>query len=97
MKNFEFLSRPAASDAAALCGRNVVQVRPHQDAEMNLDGVAEKLGSAGTVENLGFMVRCKLQTPKGIRLSIFPDGRVLVDGTADLALARSLVSRYVGM
>jgi molybdopterin-synthase adenylyltransferase len=96
--HFEFLDRPASSDAATLCGRSAVQVRPAREAEIDLDQMAARLSGAGMgeVQNMGFMLRCLLPSPQGVRLSIFPDGRVLVDGTGDVALARSLVARYVG-
>ena len=95
-KQFEFLDRTASADAAALCGRNAVQVRPMVSTELRLATIADRLATAGEVENLEFMVRCKLHQPAGVRLSVFPDGRVVVDGTGDVAMARSLVARYVG-
>lgn len=94
-REFEFLDRPAVSDAATLCGRNAVQIRPARRVEVNLDQIAARLATVGQVQNAGVMLRCKL--PENIRLSVFRDGRVIVDGTGDVSLARSLVARYVGV
>lgn len=96
-RQFEFLDRPASADAASLCGRNAVQIRPSHAVEADLAALAGRLSSAGTVQNLEFMLRCHLTQPAGTRLSIFPDGRIIVDGTGDVALARTLVARYVGV
>jgi hypothetical protein len=40
-----------------------------------------------------YLVRVHLE---GLDLTVFADGRSLVAGTEDTAMARSLVSRYVG-
>jgi adenylyltransferase/sulfurtransferase len=41
-----------------------------------------------------FLLRAEL--PEGERLVLFPDGRVLVQGTEDPARARTLYDRYIG-
>ena len=92
---YEFLDRPADSSATSLCGRNAVQVRPDGSHQIDLAQLATRLASSGTLKLLPFMLRCQL--PEGITLSIFPDGRVIVDGTGDVSLARTLVARYVGL
>lgn len=96
-RRFEFLDRPAASEAASLCGRNAVQIRPAGDVEVDLRSLAARLDKVGEVEVMPFMLRCRLRDPAGVRMSVFPDGRVIVDGTGDVATARSLACRYVGL
>jgi len=93
---FEFLDRPAASTAVTLCGRNSVQVRPATPAKIDLKHLAERLAGLGRIEASPYLLRSHLNDPAGVVLTIFPDGRCIVQGTEDSARARSLVSQYVG-
>ncbi|PSL42319.1 adenylyltransferase/sulfurtransferase [Salsuginibacillus halophilus] len=87
------LNRSLQSETAALCGRDSVQV---QAAEaFDLETWAEKLERAAEVKKTPFLLRADIET--GERLVVFPDGRVIVQGTEDPARAKSLVSRYIGV
>jgi adenylyltransferase/sulfurtransferase len=78
-----------------LCGRDAVQVRPTAGAKLDLATVERKLLSAGVVSRNEFFVRCALRD-SSLSLIVFPDGRAMVHGTSDKALARSTYARYVG-
>jgi adenylyltransferase/sulfurtransferase len=95
-RQFHFLDRPTASTAASLCGRNSVQVRPATPMKIDLKNLADRLARFGKVESSPYLLRSHLTDPAGITLTIFPDGRCIVQGTEDLARARTLVSQYVG-
>ena len=95
-RRFDFLGRPVESTAATLCGRNTVQVRPVAPTTVALETVAARLSAAGDVRRSAFLLRFTPAGEAGVVLSVFPDGRTLVAGTADPARARSLVSRYIG-
>ena len=76
----------------SLCGRNAVQI--HEQARpLHLPELAARLASAGTVRFNEFALR--FETPPYL-LTIFPDGRVIVKGTTDTGVARSLYARYIG-
>ena len=92
-REFPFLDAPA-SDAATLCGRDAVQVR--LAGPLDLREVAAKLAAAGEVRATPFMVRFAPRDRPRLRLSAFADGRLIVQGTADLAEARTVAARYVG-
>jgi adenylyltransferase/sulfurtransferase len=62
----------------------------------DLAGVAARLASAGQVQRTPYLIRCQLSDPAGVSLTVFPDGRIIVQGTDDLARARSLAARFVG-
>ena len=97
LRRFDFLSLPLEINAATLCGRRAVQVRSGlATSTLDLAEIARRLASAGQVQALPYLVRCKLTDSPQITLSIFADGRTVVDGTTDIAQARSLVARYVG-
>lgn len=96
-RRFDFLSLPLEINAATLCGRHAVQVRSGlTTSTLDLTELARRLASAGQVQALPYLVRCKLTDSPQITLSIFADGRTVVDGTTDIAQARTLVARYVG-
>jgi molybdopterin-synthase adenylyltransferase len=92
---FEFLERAGAS-SVSLCGRNSVQVQPPNAASLDLQSMAVKLSSAGQVQRTPYLVRCQLPPPHAFKLTVFADGRLIVNGTNDLDRARSIYARYVG-
>jgi len=76
-----------------LCGRDTVQVSPATAATLDLDAVAQRWRAAGEVERTRFLVRLRAE---GVVLSLFRDGRALVQGTDSPARARALYDRLVG-
>jgi molybdopterin-synthase adenylyltransferase len=75
-----------------LCGRNSVQIherqRPIDFAEMD-----RRLQPHGAVRHNDFVLKF-WRDP--YELTLFPDGRAIIKGTTDTAVARSLYARYVG-
>ena len=75
-----------------LCGRNSVQIherqRPIDFAEMD-----RRLQSHGTVRHNDFVLKF-WRDP--YEMTLFPDGRAIIKGTTDTAVARSLYARFVG-
>lgn len=91
--NYEFLSRKRGSWTTTLCGRNAVQITPDSEPSGSLEALAERLQSHGRVTFNGLLL--KLETDAHTLL-IFPDGRTLVQGTDDEAVARTLYARFIG-
>ena len=81
-----------ASPSARLCGRDAVQV-PGGDRDLDLAGLAGNLAPLGEVRSSEHAMRFCCPPHE---LTVFPDGRAIVKGTQDLALARSLYARFVG-
>ena len=77
---------------AALCGRNAVQIHD-RPRPLDLAELRERLAPLGDVRANEFALRFIIAP---YELTIFPDGRAIVKGTADIGLARSLYARYVG-
>ncbi|ARK29385.1 ThiF family adenylyltransferase [Halalkalibacter krulwichiae] len=75
-----------------LCGRETVQIQRSEKTDLKL--WAKKLEKVAAVHNTPFLLRVQLD--EGERLVLFPDGRVLVQGTEDIARAKSLYSKYIG-
>jgi adenylyltransferase/sulfurtransferase len=91
---FEFLEAREGSWATSLCGRDAVQVNVRQDARVSLPGLARRLRASGQVSYNDYMLRFRVD---GYELNVFPDGRAIIKGCTDPAVARTLYARYVGM
>lgn len=76
----------------SLCGRNAVQIHDRK-RPVDLPALARTLAPLGQVRENGFALRF---TAPPYDITIFPDGRAIIKGTTDPALARSLYSRYIG-
>ncbi|HEY3990023.1 MAG TPA: ThiF family adenylyltransferase [Acidobacteriaceae bacterium] len=75
-----------------LCGRNSVQIHEH-DRPVDLSAAADRLRPHGEVRQNGLL----LQFRRGPHtLTLFADGRALIQGTTDIAVARTLYARFVG-
>jgi len=92
-REFPYLEGTLGSDTATLCGRNAVQIRRRDGLRLDLDEVARRLGPIGSIEKNRFLLRADIDQ---YRLTVFADGRAIVGGTSDEAVAKSIYSRYVG-
>lgn len=75
-----------------LCGRNSVQIHEHH-RPVDLRALAQQLERLGTVRVNGLLLRFHYPP---YTLTVFPDGRALIQGTTDPGLARSLYARFLG-
>lgn len=93
---FPFLSAETGARTTALCGRDAVQVSVAGTAGVDLRALADRLQTAqvGAVQANPYLVRARID---GYEFTIFADGRAIIKGTADEALASTLYARYVGM
>jgi len=84
-------SNPSA--ATSLCGRNAVQITPPPGAVLDLAEAERRLSALGKVRRNAYLLKFAAD---GCELTLFPDARAIIQGTHDLAKARSLYARYVG-
>ena len=77
----------------SLCGRNAVQIH-ERFRPVDLTDLARRLAPLATVRANDFAVRASIDP---YELTVFPDGRAIIKGTTDPAVARSIYARYVGM
>jgi adenylyltransferase/sulfurtransferase len=75
-----------------LCGRNSVQIHERQ-RPINFAELDRRLQPHGTVRRNDFVLKFWHET---YEMTLFPDGRAIIKGTTDTAVARSLYARYVG-
>ncbi len=95
-RSYPFLDLSGASRTVALCGRNAVQITLAAPAQLALSDLAARLGPAGEVRQNAHLLRFRPREGEQ-ELTIFPNGRAIVHGTDETALARSLYARYVGL
>lgn len=93
--NFQFLNPDqTVNQFTSLCGRNTIQITPAAGGKLDLDDLSTRLSSLGKVEQNKFLLRFHANP---YTIVFFPDGRVLVQGTDDITVARTLYAKYVGM
>jgi adenylyltransferase/sulfurtransferase len=77
-----------------MCGRDSVQIHERK-RKLDLGELGRRLTAASTAEirHNDFLLRF-LVPP--YEMTVFADGRAIIKGTKDVAVARSLYARYVG-
>lgn len=91
-----FLNGEQGGEVAVLCGRNAVQVTPESGAHVDMQSLESKLALVGHVESNRFLLRARPTECPDLEMTIFRDGRVIVQGTEDATVARSAVAKFVG-
>jgi len=94
MEEFEFLTPDKGKKITTLCGRNAVQItRADGEEKINFVELKEKLSRIGRVEGNRFIMKF---ISEKYEISIFKNGRAIIQGTDDVNKARSLYSRFIG-
>jgi adenylyltransferase/sulfurtransferase len=76
-----------------MCGRDSVQIHERSRA-LNLKALEDRLAPAvSDVRQNGFLLRFRIPP---YEMTVFSDGRAIVKGTKDPAVARSLYAKYIG-
>lgn len=76
----------------SLCGRNSVQIH-ERHRPIDFEETTRRLAPHGLVKHNEFVLKF-WHDP--YEMTLFPDGRAIIKGTTDTAIARSLYARYVG-
>jgi molybdopterin/thiamine biosynthesis adenylyltransferase len=76
----------------SLCGRYAVQISG-TGGTVDLEALKIRLEPLGQVRSNEYALRFRIAP---YELTVFPDGRAIVKGTNDTAMARSLYARYIG-
>jgi molybdopterin/thiamine biosynthesis adenylyltransferase len=84
----------SAQPEITMCGRDSVQIH-ERGRKLDLAALGRRLsnGSTGDIRNNEFLLRFHVAP---YEMTIFADGRAVIKGTKDPAVARSLYARYVG-
>ena len=90
---FQWLSGERGSHSAILCGRNAVQLSFPERKKIVLAELAGRLQEIGRVDSNPHLLRFYIES---YVMTVFPDGRAIVSGTEDVAVARKLYAQYLG-
>ena len=90
---FPALNRPHQAKTARFCGQGTVQVLPEQTTELDLHRIAAGWQGLGEVQQLPVLVRLRIDE---VVVTVFADGRALIQGVETTEQARALYARYVG-
>lgn len=78
----------------SLCGRQTVQISPAKNQNWDLALWKNRLEKVGKVQLTPFLLRADLDD---VRLVLFPDGRVMIQGTDEVSRAKAIYAKYIGM
>lgn len=76
-----------------LCGRDAVQIRHREPRGLDLSVLKARLERFGSVRANNFLLKFSFD---GYELTVFPDGRAIIKGTQDPAVARGIYAKYIG-
>ncbi|QDU85117.1 Molybdopterin-synthase adenylyltransferase [Planctomycetes bacterium Pla163] len=93
-RRFDFLTQSLARGPEVLCGRNAVEVPGTVGTRLDTEAVVRRLdsSSASTLERSGDLLRFRTD---GLTVTLFADGRALVEGTEDVERARAVCDRLL--
>ncbi len=92
-EEYEYLNAVVRQVVTALCGENTISLDPLAERGVSLDDLAARLEKVGNVRRGNGVLRFRTGDHE---MTLFPDGRALIRGTEDEAVARSLYAKYVG-
>ncbi len=92
-QRFDFLNGVDASDAKVLCGKNAVQIHVPAGRTVDLAVLARRLKGSGDVMETPFLLRF---TTDSHCITVFSDGRGIVQGTENPEEARKIYVRWIG-
>jgi len=92
--NYEFLDEKFVIKTTSFCGQSrAVQVVNAEVTKIDLDKLAARLRSVGSVSYNEFMLRFSVDDKEII---VFPDSRAIVRNTIDESEAKEIYAKYVG-
>jgi molybdopterin/thiamine biosynthesis adenylyltransferase len=95
MKQFDYLNQQTNETLySQLCGRDSVQICPSIKQDINFDVWEKRWGALGKVERTPFLLRLLYQT---YRLTLFQDGRLLIQGTNNFTEAKQIYTKIIGL
>jgi molybdopterin/thiamine biosynthesis adenylyltransferase len=90
-KMFRYLEEGGPAHVT-LCGRNSVQIHQRESRGFDLKALKARLEQFGRVRANDFLLKFTLDP---YELTVFADGRAIIKGTQDPAVARGLYAKYI--
>lgn len=92
-QRWDYLSGQQHAQTSQLCGRNTVQISPASPQELDFTQLATQLATQGEVTQNAYLLRCRMPS---LTLTLFRDGRALIEGTDDPSIARGIYAKMLG-
>ena len=90
---FPYLNRERVSRSVTLCGRNAVQIFRSETREIDFRNLAGKLSGAGEVTYNEYLLKASIPP---FEITVFANGRAIIQGTQDASQAKSVYAKYIG-
>ena len=90
---YPYLSRERGSRTVTLCGRNAVQIIQDPYGRLNFQNLARKLSGLGAVKYNDYLLKASVAP---FEITVFQNGRAIIQGTGDAAEAKSVYAKYIG-
>lgn len=94
LMRLEFLAETAGSRTHHVCGRDGVLVLAPKGTHLDLKAAESRLRVVAPVFSNPYLLQTKWE---GHAVTLYADGRALIQGTDDPARARALYAKYLGM
>ncbi|MCK5850595.1 MAG: ThiF family adenylyltransferase [Kiritimatiellae bacterium] len=92
-KNFTYLNAERGSFVTSMCGRNAVQISWKEKHEIDFQELAERLANSGNVTFNKFLLKF---SKEDLDITLFHDGRAIIEGISDPDKARDIYSKFIG-
>lgn len=92
-REFPWLDGAQGSHSAVLCGRNSVQLSFPSRSALSLGDLSKSLQDVGQVTVNDYLLRLSVEP---YVITLFPDGRAIIGGTEDIAVAKTVYAKYIG-
>ncbi len=90
---FPYLTRERGTRTVTLCGRNAVQIFRSERSAVDFPHLAQKLSGLGAVKYNDYLLKASIAP---FEITVFQNGRAIIQGTEDAAQAKSVYSKYIG-
>jgi molybdopterin-synthase adenylyltransferase len=89
---YPWLAGREGGKTAVLCGRNAVQLS-HTGSNVSLAELAQRLDGVGPITQTQYLLRLQISP---YEITLFADGRAIITGTDNIAVARNVYAKYIG-
>jgi molybdopterin/thiamine biosynthesis adenylyltransferase len=93
-RHLDYLEEKAGTRTHRVCGRDGIMILAPKGTRLDLKAVKARLEAVAPVFSNPYLLQTEWD---GHPVTLYPDGRVLIQKTDDPARARSLYARYLGM
>ena len=91
--DYPYLNQETGSRTVVLCGRNAVQIFRSEKFQINFKNLAQKLSPLGAVQYNDYLLKAAVSP---FEITLFPNGRAIIQGTEDPQEAKGVYAKYIG-